>query len=67
MDAVLGFNKNKTSVRQNSEAKMNLFLFLLQKLENKILPPIPATPNKDKTSVIVLFDRYATCDKKGSI
>ena len=29
MDAALGFNKNKTSVRENSEAKMNLFLFLL--------------------------------------
>ena len=29
MDAALGFNKNKTSVRENSETKMNLFLFLL--------------------------------------
>ena len=29
MDAALGFNKNKTRVRENSEAKMNLFLFLL--------------------------------------
>ena len=67
MDAALGFNKNKTSVRENSEAKMNLFLFLLQKLENKILPPIPATPNKESTSVIVVLDKFATCDKKGSI
>ena len=29
MDTALGFNKNKTSVRENSETKMNLFLFLL--------------------------------------
>ena len=67
MDTALGFNKNKTSVRENSETKMNLFLFLLQKLENKILPPIPATPNKESTSVIVVLDKIATCDKKGSI
>ena len=28
---------------------------------------IPATPNKDRTSVIVLFDRFVTCAKNGSI
>lgn len=61
IDTVLGFNKNKTSVRENSEVKINLFLFLL-KFEDNILLPILATSNKESTNVIVVLDKFASCD-----
>lgn len=40
---------------------MNLFLFLL-KFEDNILLPILATSNKESTNVIVVLDKFASCD-----
>lgn len=48
-------------VKENSEIKMNLFLFLL-KFEDNILLPILATSNKESTNVIVVLDKFASCD-----
>ena len=41
--------------------KMNLFLFLL-KFEDNILLSILATSNKESTNVIVVSDKFASCD-----
>lgn len=49
-------------IKENSEIKMNLFLFLL-KFEDNILLPILATSNKESTNVIVVLDKFASCDK----
>lgn len=48
-------------VKENSEIKMNLFLFLL-KFEDNILLPILETSNKESTNVIVVLDKFASCD-----
>lgn len=48
-------------IKENSEIKMNLFLFLL-KFEDNILLSILATPNKESTNVIVVLDKFAFCD-----
>ncbi len=48
-------------VKENSEIKMNLFLFLL-KFEDNILLSILATSNKESTNVIVVSDKFASCD-----
>lgn len=48
-------------IKENSEIKMNLFLFLL-KFEDNILLSILATSNKESTNVIVVSDKFASCD-----
>lgn len=48
-------------IKENSEIKMNLFLFLL-KFEDNILLSILATSNKESTNVIVVLDKFASCD-----
>lgn len=48
-------------IKENSEIKMNLFLFLL-KFEDSILLSILATSNKESTNVIVVSDKFASCD-----
>lgn len=48
-------------IKENSEIKMNLFLFLL-KFEDNILLSILATSNKESTNVIVVLDKFAFCD-----
>ena len=62
-------------IKENSEIKMNLFLFLLKfeassllgrstkKISSNILLPILATSNKESTNVIVVLDKFASCDK----
>lgn len=48
-------------IKENSEIRMNLFLFLL-KFEDNILLSILATSNKESTNVIVVLDKFASCD-----
>ena len=48
-------------IKENSEIKMNLFLFLL-KFEDNILLPVLAISNKESTNVIVVLDKFASCD-----
>ncbi len=48
-------------IKENSKIKMNLFLFLL-KFEDNILLSILATSNKESTNVIVVLDKFASCD-----
>ena len=48
-------------IKENSEIKMNLVLFLL-KFEDNILLSILATSNKESTNVIVVSDKFASCD-----
>ena len=48
-------------IKENSEIKMNLFLFLLE-FEDNILLSILATSNKESTNVIVVSDKFASCD-----
>lgn len=48
-------------IKENSKIKMNLFLFLL-KFEDNILLSILATSNKESTNVIVVSDKFASCD-----
>lgn len=48
-------------IKENSEIKMNLFLFLL-KFEDNILLSILATSNKESTNIIVVSDKFASCD-----
>ena len=48
-------------IKENSKIKMNLFLFLL-KFEDNILLSILATSNKESTNVIVVWDKFASCD-----
>lgn len=47
-------------IKENSEIKMNLFLFLL-KFEDNIFAD-SATSNKESTNVIVVLDKFASCD-----
>ena len=47
-------------IKENSEIKMNLFMFLL-KFEDNIFAD-SATSNKESTNVIVVLDKFASCD-----
>lgn len=47
-------------IKENSEIKMNFFLFLL-KFEDNIFAD-SATSNKESTNVIVVLDKFASCD-----